>query len=62
MDFITSGHVIKDQPFGEKTLRLASGEVIKIPSVVRSLAPTTIINQYIALCEEDNIRPLGMCT
>ena len=59
IDFITSGHIIKDQPFGEKTLKLTNGEIIKIPSVIRSLAPSTIILQYTALCKEENINPLG---
>ena len=58
-DFITSSHVMKDLPFGEKTLHLSTGEIIKIPSVIRSLAPSTIIKQYCALCEEENVKPLG---
>lgn len=59
IDFITSKHIIKDQPFGEKTLRLTTGEIIKIPSVIRSLAPSNIISQYLALCKEDIVIPLG---
>ncbi|CAC5400064.1 unnamed protein product [Mytilus coruscus] len=62
IEFITSGHIIKDQPFGEKTLKLTNGEIIKIPSVIRSLAPSTIILQYTALCKEENIKPLGSST
>lgn len=59
IEFITSGHVVKDLPFGEKTLKLASGEIVNIPSVVRSLAPTTIVSQYLAICKEDNVKHLG---
>lgn len=60
VDFITSDHIIKDLPFGEKTLKLTSGEVIQIPLVIRSLAPSTIISQYSALCKEENVTPLGI--
>ncbi|XP_061190254.1 uncharacterized protein LOC133198128 [Saccostrea echinata] len=62
IDFITNGHVIKDQPLGEKTLKLTTGEIIKIPSVIRSLTPTSVIQQYIALCKEENVKPLGTST
>ena len=60
IDFLTSGNVVKDLPYGEKTLRMCSGEVIEIPSVIRSLAPSTIVKQYEALCEEENVKPLGL--
>lgn len=56
VDFITSGQIIKDQPYGEKTLKLKSGEVI---TVIRSLTPSTIISQYFAICNEENVQPLG---
>ena len=59
IDFITSGHIIKDQPFGEKTLKLNGGEIIQIASVIRSLAPSTITSQYTTVCKEENIKPLG---
>ena len=59
IDFITSGHVIKDLPFGEKAIKSISGEVIRIPAVIRSLAPAKIISQYTTLCSEEDVRPLG---
>ncbi|CAG2250954.1 unnamed protein product [Mytilus edulis] len=45
-----------------KDLKLTNGEIIKIPSVIRSLAPSTIILQYTALYKEENINPLGSST
>ena len=60
LDFITSNHLIKDLPLGEKTLELSTGELILTPNVIRSLAPATIIRQYTQLCEEENIKPLGI--
>ena len=59
VDLITSGHIVKDLPFGEKTLKLASGEIVKIHDVVRSLVPTTIVSQYLAICDEKNVKPVG---
>ena len=37
LSFITSPHVIQDVPFGEKPLRLSSGEIIKTPNVIRKM-------------------------
>ncbi|XP_028517294.1 uncharacterized protein LOC114575856 [Exaiptasia diaphana] len=34
LTFITSGHVIQDLPFGEKTLKLSSGAEVVVPNVV----------------------------
>ncbi|CAG2238186.1 unnamed protein product [Mytilus edulis] len=50
--------IVKDQPFGEKTLKMETGEVIIIPTVIRSLTPSSIISQYVALCNEENVKPL----
>ncbi|VDI05460.1 Hypothetical predicted protein [Mytilus galloprovincialis] len=62
IDFITSNQIIKDLPFGDKTLRLSTGEIRNIPNVVRSIAPVSIIKQYNQLCEEDQVKPLGTST
>lgn len=51
IDFITSGQIVKDQHFGEKTL--------KMETVIWSLTPSSIISQYVALCNEENVKPLG---
>ena len=59
VDFITSDHIIKDLPYGEKTLKLSLGEITHIPLVIRSLAPATIITQYTELCKEEDVKPLG---
>ncbi|CAC5408117.1 unnamed protein product [Mytilus coruscus] len=58
IDFITSSHIMKDLPYGQRTLKLDSGEIINIPNVIRSLSSSSLISQYLQLCEEDNISPL----
>ncbi|XP_062619047.1 uncharacterized protein LOC134280620, partial [Saccostrea cucullata] len=62
LDFITSNHIVKDLPFGEKTLVLTSGEIIQTPNVIRSLAPAAIVQQYTQLCHEENMKCLGTST
>lgn len=62
IDFITSSHIMKDLPYGQRTLKLDSGEIINIPNVIRSLSSSSLISQYLQLCEEDNISPLGKST
>ncbi|CAG2248591.1 unnamed protein product [Mytilus edulis] len=59
LDFITSSHIIKDLPFGERKLKLSTGEIISTPNVIRAIAPTSIIRQYKQFCEDEEIRPLG---
>ncbi|VDI16834.1 Hypothetical predicted protein [Mytilus galloprovincialis] len=62
IDFITSSHIVKDLPFGEKTLKLSTGEIIKTPNVIRAIAPSSIVRQYKQYCEEENIVSLGTST
>lgn len=50
LDFITSSHIVQDMPFGEKMLKLSTGEVIKTPNVVRMLIPERITQQYFQFC------------
>ena len=60
LDFITSSHVVSDLPYGEKTLKLTSGETLTIPNQVRSQIPSQIIKHYQQYCLESNFDiPLG---
>ncbi|CAC5365692.1 unnamed protein product [Mytilus coruscus] len=54
-NFITSSHIIKDLPFGERHLKLSSGEVMNAPNIIRCMGPAAIIQQYQAYCEENEI-------
>ena len=62
LNFITSSHVVQDLPFGEKMLKLSTGEVIKTPNVVRMLIPQRITQQYYQLCEETGSTPISKST
>jgi hypothetical protein len=62
IDFILSPHITTDLPFGERKIRLSTGEILLVPDVVRNQIPSRIIAQYLAFCEqqaEDNFRPLS---
>ena len=65
IEFIASPHICTDLPFGEKELRLSTGETLLIPLTIRNLAPQRIVKQYYNYCKEyynDNFRPLGEST
>ena len=62
LNFITSGHIIQDLPFGEKKLKLSSSEELTIPNVIRTLIPAQIILQYEQVCSEEGFKPMGRST
>ena len=53
LNFITSGHIIQDLPFGEKKLKLSSNEELVIPNVIRTVIATQVVSQYEELCSEE---------
>ena len=54
IDYIVSSDIVKDLPYGSKNMKLSSGEI-----VIRSLGPSSLIEQYNQLCEAEDIKPLG---
>ena len=52
LDFITSPHVIQDLPFGQRSIKLSTNEVVTVPNVVRMMIPESIVKQYFAYTEE----------
>ncbi|XP_052075888.1 uncharacterized protein LOC127713978 [Mytilus californianus] len=62
LDFITSSHIIKDLPFGERKLKLADGRSVDTPNVIRCMAPAAIIDQFKQYCSENEVTPLGDST
>ena len=57
--YITSPHIVQDLPFGEKTLKLSSGQVISVPNVIRTMVPQRIAKQYVAYCSESGFVPFS---
>ena len=62
VSFITSPHVIQDVPFGEKLLKLSTGEIIKTPNVIRTMISERIVQQYQQYCCESNFEPMSKRT
>eukprot|EP00058_Branchiostoma_floridae_P015299 XP_002600787.1 hypothetical protein BRAFLDRAFT_95073 [Branchiostoma floridae] len=62
ISFITSAHVVQDLPFGEKTLKLSSGETLKVPNTIRAMIPERIVSQYQQYCAETHVVPMGKRT
>ena len=47
LDFITSPHVIQDLPFGQRSIKLSTKEVVIVPNVVRMMISESIVKQYL---------------
>ena len=62
INFITSGHLIQDLPFGEKRLKLTSGKEIKVPNIIRKMIPQRVAEQYTAFCQETEFVPFSKRT
>ena len=62
LTYITSPHVIQDLPFGQRYLRLSSGEILETPNVIRTMIPNRLVKQYQAYCEETNFTPFSPAT
>ena len=62
LGFITSPHLVQDLPFGQKHLKLSSGEVIQVPNVIRMMIPERVVQQYTQYCLETNFKPFRETT
>ena len=62
LDFITSPHLVQDLPFGQKALKLSSGEILEIPNVIRTMIPQRIARQYMQYCSETGFKPFSEAT
>lgn len=59
VDFFLSPHITSDLPFGERRLRLSTGEIVIVPNTIRNSISTKIIEQYRLYCRENQFKPLG---
>ena len=62
LDFISSSHVIQDLPFGQKSIKLSTNEVVTVPNFVCMMTPESIVKQFFVSAEESNFDPLSHCT
>ena len=57
--FIDQPHFYQDVAYATRTSKLDSGEHIVMPNVVRIAGRSTMVEQYLKHCSEDNFDPLG---
>jgi hypothetical protein len=62
VSFITSPHAIQDVPFGERLLKLSTGELVKTPNVIRTMIPERFVQQYELYCKETAFKPMSKRT
>ena len=62
LSFITSPHLVQDFPFGQKHLKLSSGELIEVPNVICQMLPQRVVQQYKQYCMESNFKPFSEST
>ena len=61
-EFTNHPHFDQDVAYGNKILKLDTGEKIKMPNVLRTVARSTMINQYFEFCKEEKFEPLSRST
>ncbi|CAF3838003.1 unnamed protein product, partial [Rotaria sp. Silwood1] len=61
IQYILSPHITTDMPFGEKNIKLSSGDTIVVSNTIRNLLPTRIIQAYKEYCKEcdEEFKPLS---
>ena len=62
LEFVNRPYFHQDVSYGIRTLRLDSGDKLVMPNVVRCVARSTMIAQYLQHCEEDTFEPLSRAT
>ena len=62
LDFINRPYFHQDVAYGTRTLKLSSGEKLVMPNVVRTVARSTMLAQYLQYCNEEEFEPLSRAT
>lgn len=62
IDFITSPAITIHLPFGTKTTKLSTGEMLKLSNTCRSVISSRLIRQYQSVCEEEGFAPFKEST
>ena len=62
VEFINRPYFYQDVSYGNKVLTLDNGDTIEMPSVVRILTRSTMIEKYLEYCKEQCHEPLTRST
>ena len=58
LEFINRPYFCQDVAYGARTIKVSSGERLIMPNVIRTVTRSTIIAQYLQLCQEESLEPL----
>ena len=62
LDFINRPYFYQDVAYGTRTIKISSGEKLIMPNVIRTVTRSTMIAQYLELCQEESFEPLSQAT
>ena len=62
IDFVSSPNYLQNVAYGTKTIKLTNGEAFEIPSVVRNVTSSRLVNLYFSFCQEVTFEPLARST
>ena len=62
LDFINRPYFYQDIAYGTRTIEISSGEKLIMPNVIRTVTRSTMIAQYLELCQEETFEPLSLAT
>lgn len=62
LSFADQPYFYQDVSYGTRSLKLESGEKLIMPNVVRTVARSTMIAQYLRQCHDEGFEPLGRST
>ena len=62
LDFINRPYFYQDVAYGTRTLKMDSGAKLRMPNVIRTVTRSTMVNQYLNFCKEENVEPLSRAT
>ena len=62
LTFVDRPYFYQDVAYGQRTLKLESGECLAMPNIIRTITRSAMIAQYLAFCEDDGFQPLSRAT
>ena len=62
LTFVDRPYFYQDVAYGQRTLKLDSGERLAMPNIIRTVTRSTMIAQYLVFCEDDGFQPLSRAT
>lgn len=62
LEFTFRPYFYQDVAYGNRTIKLDNGEELSMPNIVRTVARSTIIHQYLDFCKETEFEPMSQST